>query len=236
MSTPQSTLYYIICLCIEPIVTYIWMRRATRRYHKYSNSEKAESKFDRRPPKIICKHFDLKQSPLHIDIYLRYLLAYIFFIRMIVTYVVMFFTAFDELIATYMCFASLIIMFIWFIIYIIAYCLFVRKKPKNKSKAEKKKTMKEIFQEEISYYRRRYRILKGKEWKNHLNETIPRYLRQRNGEEYISMHFVNYCRDKVFPYYGNNIYYEIHKDSHTQKSLVIYEKKTNAVLWEILIK
>ena len=77
-----------LLLLLEPVSTYLRMRRGTKRYHKNLDFYDRHAQSRAKPSKFIQRHFDLGRNEIPVVIYRRYILTYIFFIRIFLLYIV----------------------------------------------------------------------------------------------------------------------------------------------------
>lgn len=227
----------ILLTLIEAIGTYINAYLGAQRFFEYSDKTLADSKYDRVPHVLIRKHFNLPKKQIHIITYIRYILTYYLFVRMLLLPILAFALSWN--------------LFYYFVIYFLSFFLlcvptlaivFVQgmTECKNKNRTLKvRKNIKQVFREEVERIIIQIRCMKHfrkKEYHLSLQKELSKCSKKQKGFLYFPLENISYFKKNILPKYQKHVYYEILNDEYKKSMFFVYDKSDNEVIFQAEIK
>jgi len=234
-----------LLLLLEPVSTYFRMRRGTKRYHKNLDFYDRNAQSAVKPSKLIQRHFDLGRNEMPVVIYRRYILTYIFFIRIFLLYIVACFLRFN--VPRY-CVAWCLITIVLILVALptLIFNISVEHKSYKERRKNKKKEKKEESEKLIDELREAARSwremkqfnaeIKAQKWIDPLTKELDRCTRKERGKVYLSWDAVAYAERRILRKYQKYACHELISDKQGNRNLSVYAKKDHRLIYQVDIK
>ena len=213
----------------EPILEYVCIREVAERHLKNFHLDILPSKYDKIPCLLIRKHFNLPKKVIPIEIYMRYILAYIAFWRIVIVILSGIFSNFSIKIGGILfgIFATIVVL--WSIPVFVLVCIFGPKTKKIKRAKDKG------FKSELELVKVLFSSNSSK-WETCLIKKLENVVYKQKGKIFIPIDDIKFVETKILIPNKKYVYYEVKTAECGHSDLLVYSKKDKHIVFQAPIR